>query len=449
MSASLQADLKAEIEEINVDSDRWTSDLCGGFMRIRKRVTTLGHNAKHTKVAQLRPIASVIERELSAYKGQQRQQFDALATIEFGLEEALQILEKRFEGWLLEPTVLFKPLEAAGGSSGSRSRGSSPAPQTSALNPAEDPEIIELRSALKTLETEVERAGGMTGGWGAADHEVFTRIARIFKMETTPAFFKKVEERMPHMSKSKLADHARWFVEHEQRQATKRRLLARWRERCSELERKAADEKERLVTEENLRQQQATSQELRQRSETKRRLADWRSRRADEEEFMVEKQRREEEELARYEREQKRQQLQQRQIVEDYRRSREAHQRAREQREQEEHAAVLASRRALSQDDKQRIARRNMDALRRKLQAQGVTPGAAIRAPSPSSRSSRGGYEHIDSRLYDTTASFMQKTRAEPPIEEAPELAAMEPNFRGGLRRAASVGPRIDASAHG
>lgn len=439
MTATLLNDLRAETVQISADSEKWAVGLWSGLSRARKRVATLSQNATPQNVEQLRPIARGIERELAAFKAQQRQQFDALAAEEFTFEEVLPVLSRRYDAWLAEPSALLKPQEPAPNTS-SASRSASP--RNAAPAPPEDPELRELRSALDTLEAEEKRAGGSTGGWNAADHEVFIRVARMFKMQATPVFFTRLEERFPSFSKGYIADHARWLAEHEQGQATKRKLLSRWRDRKSEIEREAADAMVEATAEESERKRQTSEREQRQRAETKRKLAEWKGRRAEEEEAMVERQRREDAAQARLEKEQRRQQLQQRELVEFHRRRREA---ARQAQEDEEKAAqaATASRRALSQDSKQRIARRSMDVLRRKLQAQGgPTPRAATRSPSPLSRNQRAAFEHVESRLYDTTESFIQKIKGQPPTEDSVLLGETEAAWKGQIRGATSAAPR-------
>merc|ERR1712061_215871 len=125
---------------------------------------------------------------------------------------------------------------------------------------------------------ESQRAGGSTGGWSEFHHDVFMRTYRQFKMQATPAFFSQLEKRFPDMSKTALADHVRWFIEDEQRLDTKRRLLERWRERREELRCEALAVETKLATEEAEYLRKAAERDQNQRFETKKRLAEWRSR---------------------------------------------------------------------------------------------------------------------------------------------------------------------------
>lgn len=435
MSKALHEDLRAEMKRISGESERWAEGLWSGLARVRKRCQTLSSNAKCTSVDKLRPIIYTVEREIGAFKTQQRQQFDALAAEEFSLEEVLPVLGRRYDAWLAEPSALFKPEEIVASScSRSRSAGASPSPRNAAPK-SEDPELCELKSALETLEAEVKSAGGVSGGWNDHDHEMFLRIARMFKMQASPVFFARLEERFPNFSKSYIADHARWLAENEQRQATKRRLLSRWRDRRIEIEREATEALDMATLEESERKRQASKREQRQRNETKQKLLEWRGRKEAQEEHLAERQRREEEAQARHEREQKRHHQEQRELVEFHRKRREADKKLRQEEEKANQTHTARSR-ALSQDDKQRIARRSMDVLRRKLQAQGgATPRASTRSPSPMASRQRSVYDHVESRLYDTTESFIGKVKSEPLTTEDSELlATTERTWMGHLR---------------
>lgn len=462
LPASQHAELLSELAQSSADAETWSERLWSGLGRLRKRVASLSHNAERASAEKLRPLARDIERELAVFKAQQRQQFDALSSEEFGLEEALPVLGRRYEAWLAEPSALFPPQDPSrGGSSSSRAEGTiatlGPAPAT------EDPEIAELRTALESLEAEAESAGGATGGWSEAHHEAFMRTFRAFKMQATPAFFARLEERLPHLPKSHLADHARWLVENEQLQATKRRLLARRKERLRELQQEAADAEAAFFVKEAEQQRQASEREQRHRAETKKRLVEWRSQRADEEEIIAERRRREEDEQARFEREQRRQQLQQREAVDAYRRRREAdRQRARDEEDQATLAAS-AARRARSQDDRRRIQKRNAEALRRKLQTPSSNPPAGSVAArslsrdpeSTAPRAGRAASERSESRIFDGTTSSMARGTVLAP-QDPDVLATTEPHWRGQLRahshqssgaapprRAASAGPGL------
>mmetsp|Transcript_7900 Transcript_7900/g.18130 ORF Transcript_7900/g.18130 Transcript_7900/m.18130 type:complete len:271 (+) Transcript_7900:83-895(+) len=143
-----------------------------------------------------------------------------------------------------------------------------------------DPEICEIRIKLAEVEAELKRYGPH-GGWPLSMHDAFLRIFRIFKMQATPAFYATVIRSLPEITEGDLAEHVRCFAEQESRQAAKRRLLARWRERRTELEREVGKE----LHAEEAEQQRRTEERRRQRLEEQRiRVAEWRRARAEEEE---------------------------------------------------------------------------------------------------------------------------------------------------------------------
>jgi hypothetical protein len=451
-------DLKSEAATLTSERDRWSNSFWVGLGKMRRRVESLRRTADTVSNAgQLPSVTHNVERDFDAFKAQQCQQYDALSTSEAGMEEILAVLAQRYEGWMSEPSALYRPATALqdadgggrlqwGGSSGSRSRGPSTERQSARTAvQSEDSEITEIRTALETLESEIERAGGATGGWSEVNHEAFMRLFRTFKMQASPQFFTRAQERFPHQPETYVADHVRWYAEYEQFQATKQRLLDRWRERRRELKREALEAEGELAAEEAAQMKQASEREQRQRVETKQRLTEWRLRRAEEEELAIEKQRRFEEDQARMECEKRRQQLQQRESVEAFSREREISRLRAREAELQASAVAQAARRDHSQDTKHRIARRNQEVLR-KMQASTVREGPLSSARSrtgsepPGTSRSRGHrslYDHVESRLYDPTTSFTQKARMDQAAAQDIEGlmgATTEPVWKNRLR---------------
>mmetsp|Transcript_39851 Transcript_39851/g.63856 ORF Transcript_39851/g.63856 Transcript_39851/m.63856 type:complete len:687 (+) Transcript_39851:85-2145(+) len=494
MSSSQILELREELDKSVQENEVWSASVWQGLQKIRGKIDSLRHDGRQ-RGQHLQSIARKVAQEISEFKDQQREQFDALAIAEQGFEEIQHVLTQRYEGWVAGPSALFRsgslPLVLhgsaqiqleSGGSSGSRSRGPSVDPPEAKA----DAEIEEIRRALEALDAETQRAGGATGGWSELHHDVFMRAYRQFKMQATPAFFTQLERRFPEMSKTDLVDHVRWFVEDEQRVDTKRRLLDRWKKRREELRREASAVESRLAAEEAEQARQAAERDRNQRAETKQRLAEWRSHRSQEEAFLIEKQREREKELARMEREQRREQaqqresvevykhrkdaeraqalegmkqakedklrlerdhqrehLQKREMVDSYRRQRDS-ERLRAHEEEQQFLAASAARRALSQDDKQRIARRNHDLLKRRGQApahvENQRGDARLRRgsePPGASASQRSSYYDVPSRLHDPTTSWTQKTLQAVGFEDKPNQnvgISSEPGWRCQLR---------------
>merc|ERR1712232_646708 len=169
------------------------------------------------------------------------------------------------------------------------------------------------------------------------------------------------------------------------------------------LEREACLADERSIAEEQERQRQARRRERELRDEQRRKVQEWREERA--EEAKRQKQAAAEERHLR---------ASQREACQTYRR-------LREQQRQPPAGARTPTKRCFSQEDRQRIAHRNLDMLRRKLQAQ---TAPAVEGYPPQSRDR--AYDVVESRLYNTTESFVQKKTTKAP-ESPPQVPGMPP----------------------
>mmetsp|Transcript_34413 Transcript_34413/g.73277 ORF Transcript_34413/g.73277 Transcript_34413/m.73277 type:complete len:294 (+) Transcript_34413:2-883(+) len=221
-------------------------------------------------------------------------------------------------------------------------------------------------------------------------------------MQATPAFYAAVKGRLPEMLEKELAEHARWIAEQQSRQGTKRRLLGRWRERRVELERESQRRREELQAQDEARRRQTQEQRHQFRTEQRQQIQEWRLAKAEEEERAAVLLREAEQEQRRQELDQLRQQQSLlREATDAYRSRKEAERLDAERSEALRQAS--AARRALSQEDRSRIAQRNMDLLKKKIQAQTTAPARPPPAHPPRS------LEHVKSRLHATTESFVQK----------------------------------------
>ncbi|CAJ1337023.1 unnamed protein product [Effrenium voratum] len=350
-----------------------SEELYSGLGDIRQRVR--GLNSAHVG-ARAR-----VEADISAFKAQQSRDFEALALQEGQLEDALQHLDRRFDAW------------ERGAQESSPSRGRCKTPDQEAgrggREEASKPEeLAQLKAELQRLEAEV--AGG-TGKWPPHKHEVFMRILRIFRMQATEQCYSRLEQQFPDVSQADLAEHLRFCTQQEAHQARRRLLLARWRQRKVLLERQKAkevpcDQKEPLVQEEEKQRAQAQRQKVQE----------WRLARDEQERLREEAERRLlEAKEAREEKKRRRHQKQVKEFAEARRKLCE------EKRRQAELSEAPKPKRELSEEDKHRIIRRNMEMLTRKLQVPRECPKAPRRTTA---------YDHVPSRLYETTECFVQKT---------------------------------------
>lgn len=451
LTSSQLTDLRQLQEEIDSNFSRWQDNIWSGLGRLRKRVAAISQNGA-AQTEHLEVLARGVERDLEVFKAQQRQEFETLALQEPNLEDTLSILSRRFDGWLAEgsclPHLAASPARSneAGGSLTPRrgyvrsevgkEGGSAPTGPSSLHVANDDPELQEIRNSLKNIAEEVEKAGGQYGGWNQYHHEVFIRIFRIFKLQATESCYARLLERFPDRNKEELAEHIAWFNDNETRQGRRRVLLAKWRRRKQELE-QAGNQRNEPTAEEKELKKKAEEQERQLRAEQRRKVSDWRQAKAEEEERQALRRQKEAEDEARLAREQLRQQQKQlKETVEVFRHRREMDRQASQERVQR---PTSARKRALSQEDRQRIAQRNCELLKKKLQA-------GLPLPRPEEPRRNSAYDHIESRLYSQTESFVQKITNKVGVdsdvyEHSHQVVATGEDLPRFNQRAHSVGP--------
>lgn len=425
MTTAQQADIAAELAAADEDAARWRDSLWSGLRRVRKRVHALSKNMQQGALAgQLQAVARSVEKELEAFKAQQRQEYETLSAGEREVqEEFLLTLGSRAEAWASAPSALMTPASrgslrrgasappaeggigfgaGAGGSSGS-SPGRVRRPSTGAVEglatamprAEEDAEMKRVREQLAALDAEVKSLGGETGGWSNLEHGIFIRMFRSFNMKATAAFYARAGEWLPQRSEAAVADHVRWISEYENWQVKRRRLLARWRDRRAEIGRQAAEAREELQAEEAAQRRQADEKEQKCQLERRRKVAEWRNARMEE-----------------------------------------------AAREEAAARAAAAARRAASQEDRQRLAQRNAEILRKKLPAHVVLSGAAscvaVGEPEPSARSA-SLYDHAESRLHGSTQRLVQKGTSKVLLTHKASEQPEPPPTAGGLRAAGTA----------
>jgi len=410
MTRDQLAELKDENSQNAAQRDKWEEDLYTNLSMIRKRVKSLAQNMEVAPADQLKHLVIDVERQFDRFKRNQRQEYDAFAITESGLFETLGSMEERFEGWVQGPSGLCPPRPQSGAQSRESSQDDRPLSARSRCS--QDQELNDIKDRLEALEMDLQHEGGNTGNWPRDDHETFVRVIRKFKGEATPQAFERLAEMLPHLAHEALVNHVQWYTEYENRQKLKKRLLEMWRERRSILSHAPVEPQlEDLPKEEQaaLREQRRLfeEQDRQVRAEKKRLIAEWKQARAEEEERAMQRNERERHEALLKEAQKRDQQLKQREVVETYRQARQIDEE--KKKAQQMHKARTAQRRALSCEDKQRIQKRNAELFRKKLSGV-VEARAHMQDFGPPSRNP--AYNHIQSRLYDTTESYVQKIRS-------------------------------------
>eukprot|EP00747_Dinoflagellata_sp_TGD_P100145 gnl/TRDRNA2_/TRDRNA2_167954_c3_seq4.p1 gnl/TRDRNA2_/TRDRNA2_167954_c3~~gnl/TRDRNA2_/TRDRNA2_167954_c3_seq4.p1 ORF type:complete len:352 (+),score=77.38 gnl/TRDRNA2_/TRDRNA2_167954_c3_seq4:146-1057(+) len=191
-------------------------------------------------------------------------------------------------------------------------------------------------------------------------------------------------------------------------------------------------------------------QEKRERAKQKAKIAEWRRAREEESERFAAQQLAVDAEQARHDRKQRRQQLAQREAVEAYRLQRTAEEAQRQQAAQ----GASAARRCISQEDRRRLAERNMEGLRKKLQEASIRAREAQHAEqlvAAAAAARKSAYDHVGSKLWEETKSWKQRRRQvnEASTEETPKSPKLtrRPPSTSGTPRAASAGPQFRVCA--
>jgi len=442
LSGSYRQELENEMGEHANDGERWMNVLWGDLGHLRKRVACLKENVcRRAPITPLHALVHGMQRELEGFKTQQRQMYETLAYDEAELWQSLSAFERRCIGWeadLLAPSLhCSNQRPHSEGSCGSRSRAHSadsnsaePLPCQQSQLHTQDSVINDIRKSLTQLDVDIKQAGGSTGGWSALHHNIFMRTFRMFKMQATPTFFVRLNERLPDKSDAELTAHAMWLADDEARQTQRRQLLHRWRERRAELECQQLLVEEELNSHKASQQQQLQERTLRQRAEQRKQIEAWRQMKAQEEERSAALQRGVEQDQILQHKRKRKQHAQQKEVVDTYRHQQELE---RLQAQEEKRQNEIRMRRALSLDDRRRIAQRNADMLQRKLQAYS---SENVQATQP--HALQGLHEHIDSRLHEPTKCFAHKKTHKVELSRDPARLAFTPRAR-----AASAAPVI------
>lgn len=215
------------------DLSRWSEKLWTDLGDLRYQVKML-QRSKHydSEVKQDENNPPFLRRKavglrISTYRARQGQEFESLLEEQDALEASLRKLQRCFKGWEERPC---EGLPSISSSSPKRpdTAGTVLAPDMVSQPPSKDLELQSLEEELKALDAE---GGRGTDGWPLAHHEIVVRILRSFRMKVTPQCYLRLEKQFPEVNQVDLAEHLRFCHEQEARQARRRLILSRWRQR--------------------------------------------------------------------------------------------------------------------------------------------------------------------------------------------------------------------------
>lgn len=217
------------------DLARWSEKLWTDLGDLRYQVKML-QRSKHydyeVKQDENNPPVrrKAVGLRISTYRARQGQEFETLLEEQDALEASLRKLQRCFKGWEERPCEgpVSGGLPFVSSSSPKRPDTAVSAPDLVSQPCTKDFELHSLEEELKALDAE---GGRGTGGWPLAHHEIFVRILRTFRMKVTPQCYCRLEKQFPDVSQADLAEHLRFCHEQEARQARRRLILSRWRQR--------------------------------------------------------------------------------------------------------------------------------------------------------------------------------------------------------------------------
>jgi len=419
LNAEQLEELRTTLRRADQEGKVFQHELWDGLARIRKRVHALAQNVQFApgrrEVGQMVQSA---EHELRVFSEQSRQQYDELAALECSLQDTLQAALVRFEGWCSQESALHKGRET----SAKRCR----PPSCSRLHPSgtgarkDDKQLADVRAQLETLASDTAAAGGATGGWTCEDNDAFLRLFRKFRSKTGPDFIAEAEQLLPEKTHEELVAHVAWLAAFDDRELEKRRLLEKWRGiRAAAAVGSIPSEgnKPSLTTadleKERRRRSLSRERDLQEASRRRQSVTEWRSSR--EEAALAREEarlRQQKEAQLREVHDRQRQNEQKRKLVEAFRQKRaEDEELARSATHQASQMAAV--RRAVSSEDRTRIAQRNTALLQRRVsQVQQRQRGCSLEQQNrfePTCRSQ--AFQHVESRLRDHTDAYVEKAR--------------------------------------
>lgn len=412
-------DLSAALMQSDADLQLWQDDLWSGLAKVRKRIQVLGSNIHFAPQQEdIRRMVQSAEHDLRVFAEQSRQQEDELLALECSLQDTLETSLTRFEGWCAQESCLQRSSPPA--STSNRPSLGRQVQRDGKAARSDGKQLDTMHEQLDKLLADIAADGGNTGKWSDEDHDTFLKVLQKFKRKTGIEFLTEAQELLPHKSHEDFIEHVRWLHQYEDRQLQKRQLIDKWRclkavaqspetplqsKRDTTIEAATEEKRQRACSRERLQKD---------RNDVRQKVEEWRNARNEEQRLQLqEQQRREKENKEQEYRERRRQSEQKRQAIEA----------SKERRAAEEallskgvkHGSQISMSRALSLEDRKRIAERNATHLQKRtslMQSRRSEPkGDYFDPPSRASSVGSPAYRHVESRLEDHTKAYVDKSR--------------------------------------
>lgn len=412
-------DVAAALLKFDGDFEPWEDDLWSGLAKVRKRIQVLAGNIHFAPQQEdIRRMVQCAEHDLRVFAEQTRQQEDELVALECSLQDTLEASLVRFEGWCAQESSLQKTSSHA--NQPNRLSSCRQVQKDCRVTRKDGRQSDSMHEQLDKLIADIASDGGPTGRWTDEDHDTFLKVLQKFKRKTGIEFLAEAQELLPHKKHEHLVEHVRWLHLYEDRQLEKRQLIEKWRclKAIAQAPATPVHPKNELTAEVAIeeKRQRACSQELvqKERNDVRQKVAGWRNARSEEQRLQLQEQQRQEKETNEQECRRRRRQVEQK---------REAIEASKEQRAAEEalfsknvrHGPQTSMGRAVSLQDRKRIAERNATLLQKRaslLQSRRAEPkGDFFDPPARSSSVGKLAYRHVESRLDDHTKEYVDRSR--------------------------------------
>jgi len=400
LPAKDQKDLKDFNESLELEQQRWIEGLWSSVSKLRKRNATFAENICLPSLDDdmVKKLVEGLERDLSMFKERQRQLYDEFESQQLQLEDALQHMEQRFDGWVTETYSEKEPKPIV-----------PPVPPEQKCNKSrfEDLKLTKISNAVDAIQAEIDHDGGEYGFWPSEYHDCFQRLYMKHNMSPDKPgtlFYKTAAQLLSDKSHEDVVEHVIWFAKYEERKEMKKKLLAEWRERRNQLTTAQSEE----VTQDTLRAEleaKRQKEELQQKKleRKKKEIAEWKLQREQALERKHERQAQEVAERARIEEERfEKKRIRKRSAVQEFVEKR--------RREKEAMEFKPAPRRAMSVEVRDRIECRNRELFYKKI-LQLREKQEVPKTPTTPKR-----YDYVKPRLYDQTEAFMKKMKGCEPM---------------------------------